>query len=40
MKAKYKGGSRLKVLPIKWFYGGKEPANNPFLKETYEPAKP
>ena len=31
---------KLKVIPLKWFYGGKEPANNPFLKEAYEPAKP
>ena len=31
---------KLKVLPLKWFYGGKEPAPNPFLKEAYEPAKP
>ncbi|PYV14593.1 MAG: hypothetical protein DMG07_11620 [Acidobacteria bacterium] len=31
---------KLKVLPLKWFYGGKEPADNPFLKEAYEPAKP
>ena len=31
---------KLKVLPLKWFYGGKEPASNPFLKEAYEPAKP
>jgi len=30
----------LKILPLKWFYGGKEPADNPFLKEAYEPAKP
>ena len=29
-----------KVLPLRWFYGGKEPASNPFLKEAYEPAKP
>ena len=29
-----------KVLPLKWFYGGKEPADNPYLKEAYEPAKP
>ena len=28
------------VLPHKWFYGGKEPADNPFLREAYEPAKP
>ena len=31
---------KLKVLPLKWFYGGKEPAPNPFLKEAFEPAKP
>ncbi len=31
---------RLKILPLKWFYGGKEPADNPFLKEAYAPAKP
>ena len=31
---------KLKVLPLKWFYGGKEPADNPFLKEAYEPARP
>jgi len=31
---------KLKVLPLKWFYGGKEPADNPFLKQAYEPAKP
>ncbi len=30
----------LKILPLKWFYGGKEPADNPFLKAAYEPAKP
>ena len=30
----------LKILPLKWFYGGKEPADNPFLREAYEPAKP
>ena len=30
----------LKILPLKWFYGGKEPADNPFLKKAYEPAKP
>ena len=33
-------GQSLKILPLKWFYGGKEPADNPFLKEAYEPAKP
>ena len=31
---------KLKVLPLKWFYGGMEPASNPFLKEAYEPARP
>jgi hypothetical protein len=30
----------LKVLPLKWFYGGKEPVDNPFLREAYEPANP
>jgi hypothetical protein len=29
-----------KVLPLKWFYGGKEPAPNPQLKTGDEPAKP
>jgi hypothetical protein len=33
-------GQSLKILPLKWFYGGKEPADNPFLREAYEPAKP
>jgi hypothetical protein len=28
------------VLPLKWFYGGKEPAPNPQLKEIEGPAKP
>ena len=28
-----------KVLPMTWFYGGKQPADNPFLKTAYEPAK-
>jgi hypothetical protein len=33
---------KLKVLPLKWFYGGKEPADNPNLMrlQQYEPAKP
>ena len=30
----------MKIMPLKWFYGGKEPADNPFLKKAYEPAKP
>ncbi len=29
-----------KVLPLTWFYGGKQPADNPFLKTAYKPAKP
>ena len=29
-----------KVLPLNGFYGDKEPANNPFFKEAYEPDKP
>ncbi len=29
-----------KVLPLRWFYGGKQPADNPFLKAAYEPARP
>ncbi len=29
-----------RVLPLTWFYGGKQPADNPFLREAYEPAKP
>ena len=31
---------KLKVLPLKWFYGGKEPTDNSHLHEAYEPAKP
>ena len=31
---------KLKILPLKWFYGGKEPADNPFLPRAYEPAQP
>ncbi len=31
---------KLKVLPITWFYGGKEPADNPFLPRAHEPAQP
>ncbi len=27
-------GQRLKILPITWFYGGKEPADNPFLPSS------
>ena len=31
---------KLKVLPLAWFYGGREPADNPYLQEAYQPAKP
>ena len=31
---------KLKILPMKWFYGGKEPADNPFLPRAHEPASP
>ena len=27
---------KLKVLPLSWFYGGKKPADHPFLKKMYE----
>jgi len=33
-----KGAERIKVLPLTWFYGGKEPGNNPFLPRAgYRP---
>jgi predicted neuraminidase len=33
---------KLKVLPLKWFYGGRQPAENPALQrfQQYQPAKP
>jgi len=31
---------KLKVLPLTWFYGGKQPADNPLLPRATEPAKP
>ena len=31
---------KLKVAPLSWFYGGKEPANNPFLPRVHDPALP
>jgi len=31
---------KLKVLPLTWFYGGKQPADNPFFKNAHAPAKP
>ena len=38
--ARDKFNQKLKVLPLRWFYGGKDPTNNPFLETAYEPAKP
>lgn len=42
VSSKAEGGAnqKLKVLPLNWFYGGKEPADNPFLRRAYEQAKP
>ena len=34
------GLRKIKVLPMSWFYGGKEPADNPFLKNPNAPASP
>ncbi|MDP7638072.1 MAG: hypothetical protein QF577_11085, partial [Phycisphaerae bacterium] len=35
------GGSRLKVLPLEWFYGGRDRLQpNPNLPDIFEPAKP
>ena len=31
---------KIKVLPMSWFYGGQEPADNPFLENPYAPASP
>lgn len=31
---------KFKVLPLNWFYGGKEPADHPYLAQAYAPAKP
>lgn len=31
---------KLKVLPLEWFYGGKKPADNPFLTPPHYPASP
>jgi hypothetical protein len=30
-------GSKLKVLPIQWFYGGREPFENPILEKLKQP---
>ncbi len=34
------GGSRLKVLPISWFYGGQEPSENPTLQKLSAAPRP
>tara|TARA_B100000949_G_scaffold230661_1_gene241501 strand:- start:813 stop:2150 length:1338 start_codon:yes stop_codon:yes gene_type:complete len=39
-RTRYTGGSRLKVLPIKWFYGDAEPTDEPNIKTVFGPAKP
>ena len=31
---------KLKVLPLTWFYGGKEPADNPVLARIYDHGNP
>ncbi len=31
---------KLKVLPLTWFYGGKEPTDNPFFPRAHDPAQP
>jgi hypothetical protein len=34
-------GSRLKVLPLEWFYGGRDRfRNNPYVDKVFEPHKP
>jgi len=42
LSSRKEGGfnQKLKVLPLTWFYGGKEPADNPFLPRAQETAKP
>jgi hypothetical protein len=42
LSSRKEGGfnQKLKVLPLSWFYGGKEPADNPFLPRAQEPATP
>lgn len=34
------GGSRLKVLPLTWFYGGREPYQNPDVRKLSSPPQP
>ena len=34
-RAQNSGGNRLKVLPIKWFYGGHEPEDSPVLQKLW-----
>jgi hypothetical protein len=35
-----KNGSRLKVLPLTWFYGGRAPYDNDMVKRLSQPPKP
>ena len=35
-----KNGSRLKVLPLTWFYGGRAPYDNDMLKRLSQPPRP
>jgi hypothetical protein len=40
LSSRTEGGfnQKLKVLPLTWFYGGREPADNPFLPRAQPPA--
>ena len=42
LSSRKEGGfnQKLKVFPLTWFYGGKEPADNPFLPRGSDPAVP
>ena len=42
LSSRREGGfnQKLKVFPLTWFYGGKEPADNPFLPRVRKPARP
>jgi len=42
LSSRKEGGfnQKLKVLPLSWFYGGKEPADSPILPRAHDPASP
>lgn len=42
LSSRREGGSnqKRKVLPLTWFYGGREPADNPFPERAHDPARP